>query len=112
MAKSITWMAIGAAYATLAMVPAWGAARAVRRGWPPETLSGTIDMVRPNQRLLVVKGPDGVLFDMVVTKRTSLERGNQPVDLNQITNSKNQPVSVQFTPEGRGDVAQSVRITG
>ena len=50
--------------------------------WKPETLSGTIMTVDPDQNLVVVRTSDGVPFDMT------------------------------FTPERRGDVAKSIRING
>jgi hypothetical protein len=85
---------------------------AMRSAWPPETLSGKIAMVDPNRKLAVVKTPDGVTYDMVVTAKTRIESGAQAVALKDLTLDLNKPVSVKFTPERRGDVARSIRIAG
>lgn len=87
------------------------AAKAVR-AWPAEVLSGTIMMVDPSQNLLIVKGPDGVPFDMVVSRRTRIESGNQKLTLDQLQSDKDKTVSVRFIPERSGDVANSIQITG
>ena len=47
---------------------------AVRSVWPAESLTGTISMVDPNDRRVVVQTPDGVPFDMVVTRGTRIDR--------------------------------------
>ena len=80
--------------------------------WAPETLSGTIMMVDPAQHLLVIKTPDGVPYDMVVTPRTMIESGSQSVKLRDLSSDVNQNVSVRFRPEGRGDIARSIQLNG
>ena len=85
---------------------------ATRSVWPPETLSGTISMVDPNRDLVVVKGPDGVPFDMVVTPRTHIKSGDKTLRVRDLTNYQNKNVSLRFVPERRGDVAESIHIAG
>ena len=68
---------------------------AVQRMWPPETLSGKITMVDAAAKLMVVEGPGGVSFDMVVTPKTRIESGNQSLKLQDLTQRTNQSVSVQ-----------------
>ena len=86
---------------------------AVRSAWRPETLSGTIAMVDPARKLVVVvTTPDGTPFDMVLTSRTRIKSGDQAITLNQLTGDTDKSVSVRFTPERRGDVARSIQIGG
>ena len=85
---------------------------AVKQAWPPETLTGKIDMVDLDHKLVVVETPGNVTFDMVVTPKTRIESGNKTVNLKELTQDTNKQVSVQFTPERRGDVAKSIDIGG
>jgi hypothetical protein len=84
----------------------------LRSAWPPENLSGTINMADPKEDLLVVQGPDGVPFDMTITPMTKIWSGNQRVSVQDLEQYRNKQVSVRFVPERRGDVAESIRITG
>ena len=83
-----------------------------RSAWPPETLSGRITMVDPAKKLVVVKAPDGVLFDMVVNTRTVIKSGDQTIGLQELSRDLNKNASIKFIPERRGDVARSIHITG
>jgi hypothetical protein len=86
------------------------AAESTRSAWPPETLSGNIMKVVPTQNLLIVKGPDGVPFDMVVTGSTSIKAGNQKLTLDQLHADNGKSVSVRFVPEPSGDIARSIQV--
>jgi hypothetical protein len=76
--------------------------------WPAENVAGSIDMVDPSQKLLIVKG-DSTIFDFVVTSHTRIMEGNKRVTLAQLS-SKNQ-VKVHFVPERKGDVAASIELS-
>ena len=80
--------------------------------WPPETLSGTIMTVDPAQHLVIIRGADGVPYDMVVHRSTRIESGSQKLTLDQLTSDTNKNVSVRFVPERSGDVARTIQITG
>ena len=106
-----------------AAVMAWGSSAttnvrahernsAERTAWPPETISGTILQVLPAQRLLIVKGPDGVPFDMRINKATRIESGQHRLMFRDLTTDQGKNVSIHFVPERSGDVAQRVNITG
>ena len=82
------------------------------QAWPAETLAGTIMTVDPSQNLVIVKGPDGVPFDMVVSRATRIESGSQHLTLDQLKADTNRNVSVRFVPERSGDVARSIQVTG
>jgi len=85
---------------------------ALRSAWPPENLSGTMVMANPKADFVVVKGPDGVPFDMTITPKTHIWSGDRKVSLENLEHYLNKQVSVRFVPERRGDVAESIRITG
>lgn len=83
-----------------------------RSAWPPETLSGTIVTVDPAQKLVIVKGSDGVPFDMVLNSSTLIESGKHKLKLDQLRSSTDKSVSVRFVPERSGDIARSIQIMG
>ena len=80
--------------------------------WKPETLSGRITNVDPDQNLIVVQTPDGVPFDMLLTAKTRIKSGDRDLTLKDLTRDVNKTVSVKFTPERRGDVVRSIQING
>jgi hypothetical protein len=121
MKRLITSILAGAACALVLVMPAAAADKppaaaghsaAMRTAWPPESLSGTVSMVDRKEDLLVVNGPDGVSFDMTITPRTRIWSGDRKVLLQDLDQYRNKQVSVRFVPERRGDVAESIRITG
>lgn len=85
---------------------------ALRSAWPPENLSGTITTADSKEDLMVVQGPYGVPFDMTITPRTHIWSGHRKISLQDLEQYRNKRVSVRFVPERRGDVAESIRITG
>lgn len=87
-------------------------AASMRGNWPPEFLSGKIANVDPARNLVVVQTPEGIPFDMYVTTKTLIQSGDRSIALKDLTQDMNQPVSVKFIPERRGDVAQSIRLNG
>lgn len=85
---------------------------AVRTIWPAETLSGTITMVDPSLKTVVVKTSGGVPFDMVVTRNTRIKLGDRAITLQDLQEDTNKGVSVKFVPERRGDVARTIQLNG
>jgi len=88
------------------------ATETIKTAWAPETLSGKIMMVDPAQHLAVVKGADGVPFDMIVTHSTQITSGDQTLKLPDLSADLNKSVSVKFVPERKGDVARSIQVNG
>lgn len=82
------------------------------RAWPAETLSAKITMVDPAGKLVVLERSDGVSFDMIVTPSTRIRSGSRMLKLSGLASDKNKNASVHFVPERRGDVAQSIQVTG
>ena len=85
-------------------------AKAARSAWPPETLDGTIMSIDASRHLMIVNGPDKVPFDIRVDRHTRIMSGDQRLQLSGLASAANQHVSVRFTPERSGDVAQLIRI--
>jgi len=113
--KSRLSMVGAAACALLLAVPLVAAnttrKTAARSAWPAETLSGTITMVDPGLKTVVVQ-TGGVPFDMVVTGNTRIESGNRAITLRDLQQDLNKGVSIRFVPERRGDVARTIQLNG
>lgn len=85
---------------------------AERTAWPPETLTGQIMMVVPAKNLVIVKGPDGVPFDLRVTPATHIESGDHKIALKDLNQDAQKSVSVRYVPERAGDIARTIKVTG
>jgi hypothetical protein len=95
-------------------VPATKAAtgKTVRTAWPSETLAGKIMLVIPAKNLVIVKGPDGVPFDLRVTPATRIESGDRKIALKSLNEDLQKGVSVRYVPERAGDIARTIQVTG
>jgi hypothetical protein len=101
---------LGAAASTT-KTPAKKAAKTnVTSRWRAENVSGSIDMVDPSHKLLIVKG-DSTIFDFVVTRRTKIMDGSKRTSLAQLSSKDNGQVKVHFVPERKGDVAASIEVS-
>ena len=85
--------------------------KTVRTAWPPETLAGRIMMVIPAKNLVIVKGSDGVPFDMRVTTATRIESGDHEIALKNLIVDMQKGVSVRYVPERAGDIARTIQVT-
>lgn len=85
-------------------------AAAMRSAWAPQTLSGTITIVDPDKKLVVIQTADGVPYDLDVTRATRIKSGDQTISLRDLSQDINQNVSVKLVPERHGDIATSIRI--
>jgi hypothetical protein len=85
--------------------------KTTRTAWPSETLAGKIVLIDPAKRMVIVKGPDGVPFDMLVTPSTRITSGSHRLTLKDLDVHKQKGVSVRFIPERAGDIARSVQVT-
>lgn len=81
-----------------------------RMQWAPQTLSGTITLVDPAQKLVVVRTQAGVPFDVDITPHTRLENGNRRISLQTLNRDVSQQVQVKFIPERHGDVAAWIKV--
>ena len=84
--------------------------QAARASWSAQDLTGTIAMVDPAKRLLIVKTAGGIPYDVDITRHTQIRSGTERVSLTNLSNDVNQTVTVRFIPERRGDIASRIRI--
>lgn len=108
-------LAVTAIAGETAKAPAAKAAAAKAAGtaaWPSETLSGKIAMVDTAAKVLVIKGSDGVPFDMHLTSSTRISSGGHRLTLNDLNRDKQKNVTVRFVPERNGDIARSIQVNG
>ena len=96
--------------AATAKKPTTAHTQKLRQAWPAETLSGKISDVDASQKLVIVRDSSGTPFDFVVTPSTRIESGSQRIALQKLSSDTSQMASIRFIPEGRGDVAQSIKI--
>jgi len=97
----------------LLVVPAVAAQKpAHRNAWAPEQLTGTISMVDPALRVVVVKDSAGIPFDIQVNRATRIQAGDRQLKLKDLSSDVNKGVSLKFVPERRGDVARTIRLNG
>jgi hypothetical protein len=83
-----------------------------RKAWPPETISGSIMLVDPAAKILVVQDAGGTPFDLIVNTRTRIEGGGNKLTLNDLEGDTHKGASVRFIPERGGDVALSIQVQG
>ncbi len=116
MRKSLIGMALGAfTFALLSPVAGLAApkpapAHRYQTRWPAENLSGKIDMVIPQQHLVVVKDSSGTTFDFVVNQKTHIMDNGQSMKLADLSSKMNDQVKVHFVPEAQGDMARTIQI--
>jgi len=79
---------------------------------PAETLSGKIAIVDTAQKLLVVEGARGVTYSFVLRAGTRITSGGQKVKLDELSAHKGKQASIKFVPTRRGNLAQTIEITG
>jgi len=116
MRKTLMGMALGAfTFALLSPVAALAVTKLApthqyQTRWAAENLSGKIDMVIPQQHLVVVKDSTGTTFDFVVNQKTHIMDNGQAMKLADLSSKMNDQVKVHFVPEAKGDMARTIRI--
>lgn len=78
----------------------------------PETLTGSIMSVDSAKKMVVIKGSDGVPYDVIVNRSTRIESGGKKVKLDDLQSDTGKQVSVRILPERSGNIAQSIQVTG
>jgi hypothetical protein len=86
-------------------------AHAHRTQWPAENLSGQIDIVDPAHNLVIMKDPSGTTFDFVVTHGTRIMQNGEKLKLADLASKTNQPITVHFIPERKGDIAATIKLS-
>ncbi len=76
-----------------------------------ETLSGTLQSVAADQKLVVVADSSGVTFNFKVTGATRIKVGGQKAKLADLSGQTGKSVSVKFLPQRKmGNIAQTIEV--
>jgi outer membrane lipoprotein-sorting protein len=76
-----------------------------------ETISGTLQMVVTDKKILVLTDSSGTPFNFKVTGATRIKVAGKKAKLDELTSQTNKAASVKFLPTRSGNVAQSVEIS-
>jgi ABC-type amino acid transport substrate-binding protein len=75
-----------------------------------ETISGTLQMVAADQKIVVLTDSAGTPFNFKVTGATRIKVAGKKAKLDELTSQTNKSASVKFLPTRSGNVAQSIEI--
>jgi hypothetical protein len=77
----------------------------------PETLSGTLQIVVVEKKLVVVVGSNGIPYNLKVTGATKIKVGGSKAKLADLSGATGKSVSVKFLSEKHaGNLAQSIEV--
>jgi hypothetical protein len=76
----------------------------------PETISGTIQMVDTEKKLVVLTSSAGVPYDFKVSGATRIKVAGKKAKLDELSAQANRSATVKFLPVRTGNVAQSIEI--
>ena len=77
----------------------------------PETLSGTVSLVKADDKIVVVTSSAGVPFDFKVTAGTKIKIGDQKGKLDDLAGAANKQASVTYLVTRTGNVAKSIDVS-
>ena len=77
----------------------------------PETISGTIQMVAADKKIVVVTDSSGTPFNFKLTGATRIKVAGKKAKLDELANQTNKSVSVKFLPLRSGNVAQTIEVS-
>ena len=77
----------------------------------PETISGTIEMVATDKKLVVIADSAGVPFSFKVTGATRIKVAGKKAKLDELANQTKKSASVKFLPLRSGNVAQTIEVS-
>lgn len=77
----------------------------------PETLSGTVSLVKADDKIVVVTSSAGVPFDFKVTGATKIKIGDQKGKLDDLAGAANKQASVTYMATRTGNVAKSIEVS-
>ena len=77
----------------------------------PETLSGTVSLVKADDKLVVVTSSAGIPFDFKVTAGTKIKIGDQKGKLDDLAGAANKQASVTYMATRTGNVAKSIDVS-
>ena len=76
----------------------------------PETISGTLQMVVADKKLVVLTDSSGIPFDFKVSGATRVKVGGKKAKLDDLAAQTSKSASVKFLPLRTGNVAQSIEV--
>ena len=77
----------------------------------PETLSGTLQSVAADKKLVLVTGASGIPFNFKVTGATKIKVGGTKAKLAALAGATGKSVSVKFLAAKKaGNIAQSIEV--
>ncbi|HLW78850.1 MAG TPA: hypothetical protein VKU44_04540 [Terriglobia bacterium] len=77
----------------------------------PETLSGTVALVKADDKLVIVTSAAGVPYDFKVTAATKIKIGDQKGKIDDLAGATNKQASVSYLPTRTGNIAKSIDVT-
>ena len=75
-----------------------------------ETIHGAISMVDVQNKLVVLKSPDGVSYDFQVQRTTTIEVGREKAKLEDLSNETGKQAAVTFRMLRTGNVALKIEV--
>ena len=76
-----------------------------------ETISGTLQMVVADKKILVLTDSSGTPFNFKVTGATRIKVAGKKAKLDELASQTNKAASIKFLPTRSGNVAQTVEIS-
>lgn len=76
----------------------------------PETISGTIQMVATDKKLVVLTSSSGTSYNFKVTGATRIKVAGKKAKLDELAAQANKSASVKFLPLRTGNLAQSIEV--
>jgi hypothetical protein len=77
-----------------------------------EDLSGAITAVDPSDKEVTLMGSNGVPYDFDLGKTTRVELSGNKIAASQLATETNKQATVHFVPTARGNLADSIQISG
>lgn len=77
----------------------------------PETMSGTIAIVKGEDKLVIVTSSAGVPYDFKVTGSTKIKVGDKAGKLDDLAGATSKQATVAYLPTRTGNVAKSIEVS-
>lgn len=78
----------------------------------PETLSGSIVLVKADDKLVVVSSSAGIPYDFKVSGGTKIKVGDKAGKLDDLAGATGKQATVNYVPTRTGNVAKSIEVGG
>lgn len=76
----------------------------------PETISGTIQSVVTEKKLVILTAANGIPFNFKVTGSTRIKVGGKKAKLDELAGQTSKSAAVKFLPLRSGNVAQTIDV--